>query len=380
MADFDDQLNLLMARYDAVNTRYIQIVAKQIKSIGELNATSMHQLLILADMNAGLAEVSAELAKALQVCIQSISEMYKEALQQVYYDPRFARALQEHDISDEAKQRLIQYTRAVAMQTAGSIANLSNTTLTSPAYRDAIDKAVLAVSSGLADYGSAVRDVLRTLGSQGLQVWYPSGYHRRLDTSVRQNVINGANQIAQNCSLMIGEELGYNAVELSAHARSAPDHEPVQGRVFLKLEFEKMQAGVPFMDVDGNRYEGFRRPIGEWNCMHIPMAFDTRYSRRVYSNAQLDEFARKNAAGCEINGRTVSLYQAGQMMREIETQVRWAKDTAIAAREAGDTALQNECQVRINRLVAKYAQISKASGIRMRKDRMSVTGFTMVKV
>ena len=178
----------------------------------------------------------------------------------------------------------------------------------------------------------------------------------------------------------MGEQLGFDAYELSAHARSAPDHEPIQGRVFLKEEFEKLQSGLSFQDVDGNQYEGIRRPIGEWNCMHIAMSFSTQYSKRRYSDETLKKYADDNNKGCEIDGKHYTIYQVAQLMRKIETQVRYEKDAANAGRAAGDMDLRRECQKRINALAAKYEMVANAAGLTMRKDRMTVEGFKMVKV
>lgn len=68
-----------------------------------------------------------------------------------------------------------------------------------------------------------------------------------------------------------------------------------------------------------------------------------------------------------------------QMMRDIETQVRREKDTAIAAQAAGDDALRQECQRNINALVKRYSEISKASGNAEKRERMTVEGFRAVK-
>lgn len=212
-----------------------------------------------------------------------------------------------------------------------------------------------------------------------MQIQYPSGYHRRLDTAVRQNVVDGAKQITQEASKMVGEALGYNAIELSAHLASAPDHEPVQGRVFLLEQFERMQAGEDFTDADGNHYIGFRRPIGEWNCMHLVRSFDTEYSNRRYTNAQLQKWADDNKKGCEINGKHYSLYDARQRLRQIETAIRREKDAAIAAQAAGDDVLRQQCQQRIDKLYAAYRQAAKASGFKPRYDRARVDGFRAYK-
>ena len=376
----DDEINKLMGRFDEVNELYIEKVARQILTIGEMNQTSINRIVIMAEMNANMAEITAKLAQAVKMGVQDLYKIYQRAMQDVYTDPRFARALTNMPLSDAAKGRLTQYTRAVSLQTAGTMQNLSNTTASSDQYRRIVDKAILAVSSGMGSYQTATRDSIRQLGYNGMQVVYESGYHRRLETALRQNIIDGAHQIAQRGSDIMGEELGFDAYEISAHARSAPDHEPVQGRVFLKAEFERMQAGESFEDVDGNHYDGFRRPIGEWNCMHLAMSFSTQYSVRRYTDEQLREWAADNAKGCQIDGKHMTTYQAVQMMRKIETQIRREKDAANAARAAGDDKLREDCQRRINVLSRKYTQVSKTAGITPRRDRMSVEGFKPVKL
>ncbi|MBR0411068.1 MAG: hypothetical protein IJI25_08720 [Eubacterium sp.] len=378
--ELEKKVDALMKRFDDVNAFYIQKIAEQVKKSGELIPASINQLTIIAEMNADIAAINQMLADALRYTIPDLYTLYQDAMQSHYTDPRFKRVLTLQPLSDSAKARLNHYTETVSRQTAGRLVNLSNTTLTSQTYRRTVDNAVLAVSSGIADYKSATRQSIRELGHNGMQLQYPSGYHRRLDTAVRQNIIDGANQIAQNGSIMMGEELGYDAFELSAHMRSAPDHEPIQGRVFLKAEFEKLQSQQPFKDIEGHHFDAIKRAIGEWNCMHIAMSFSTKYSVRRYTDDQLNDWAKANKEGCEIDGKHYTIYEASQLMRRIETAVRREKDTANAARIAGDDDLRRECQRKINALGARYQNVCNVSGLTPRKDRMRVEGFRMVKV
>lgn len=375
-----EQVDQLMERFEEVNDFYITKVAEQIRAIGELTPSSMSRIAIMAQMNRDIAEINRKIAQAVQMAVPDVYKIYQRALDDLYYDPRFERALKETPLSDASRRRIEQFVKSVSRQTAGTMQNLSNTTIVSQTYRRTVDNAVLAVSTGLTDYRSATRESVRSLGYEGLQLTYPSGYHRRLDTAIRQNVLDGAKQIAQHGSDIMGEELGYDAVEISVHAMSAPDHEPIQGRVFLKEEFEKMQSGQSFVDVDGRRYDAIRRPIGQWNCMHFVMSFSTMYSVRKYTDAQLVALAEANASGCEINGRHLSLYRCSQTMRELETQVRREMEAANAAKAAGDTELRKDCQRRINALNRRYLDLCKASGLKPRRERMYVRGFKMVKV
>ena len=378
--EINKKIDELMKRYEEVNAFFIAKVAMQIKKIGELIPSTIHMIEIMASMNEDMAEINEMLARAMQGTVPQVYDLYTQAMQDHYTSPRFERALRETPLTPTMRRSIEHFTEAVSRQTAGALINLSNTTLVSNAYRRAVDNAILAVSSGMTDYKSATRQSIREIGHNGMQMQYPSGYHRRLDTAVRQNIIDGVNQIAQQGAQLMGEALGYDAYELSAHMRSAPDHEPIQGRVFLKEEFEKLQTEQPFSDIDGNTYGAIRRPIGEWNCMHIAMPFSTQYSKRQFTDEQLQQWADANAAGCEIDGKHYTIYQASQLMRQLETQVRREKDTANMARIAGDEDLRRDCQRRINALARRYAAVAEASGIKQRKDRMRVEGFKMVKV
>ena len=375
----EEQLEKVLSHFERVNEFFIQKVAAQIARVGELIPSSMHIIEIMATMNADIAEINARLAKAAEMATADLYKLYNQALKDEYESPRFRRALEETPLSEMDRKRIENYTQYVARQTAGTMQNLSNTTIHSEQYRQAVDKAIVATNTGGSDYKSMVRETIKEIGYGGMQVMYPSGYHRRLDTAVRQNVVDGAKQITQEASKMIGEALGYNAIELSAHLASAPDHEPVQGRVFLLEEFAKMQAGESFSDADGNHYAGFRRPIGEWNCMHLIRSFDTEYSMRRYTNEQLQKWAEDNEKGCEINGKHYTLYEARQRMRQLETAIRHQKDAAIAAEAAGDDVLLEQCQQRIDRLYEAYRQTAQISGFKPRYDRAQVDGFQAYK-
>lgn len=382
-------IQAIMKQLGVVNTLYIRKVAAQVKRIGELTPSSVNRLVAMSEMNADLGEITERLRLAIGASNAAIAKIYELALTETENDPRFAAYLAEEPdaIRPYARQKLEQFTQAVWQQTAGNLANYSNTTALRQGYVNAIDRAILATATGVGSYTETMRDTIRQLGQAGMQVTYASGYHRRLDTAVRQNIVDGVNQINKTASVMIGEEINaqagsdiYDAIEISAHAKSAPDHEPVQGRVFMKAEYERMQAGLPFRDIDGRVYEGFRRPIGEWNCRHTPMTFSTQYSKRKWTNEQLQGFIDENRKGCEIDGKHRTQYEAMQMMRDIETAVRREKDTAVAAQAAGDDVLRQQCQLNINALVRKYAEIAKASGNAEKRQRMTVEGFKPVKV
>ena len=380
-AELNKALEKIQGRFDTVNRKYIKKVAQQIHDIGELSQSTINLLVILAEVTSDVDEITRELMQAARMTKPEIVAIYQQAMRDTYTDPRFTRAFKAGlKVPPAQRVRMVNLTQGIAAQTAMMLDNLSNTTAISAPYRAAVDSAVLAVSSGMTSYSAATRDALRQIGHNGLQVYYESGYHRRLDTALRQNIIDATRQIAQQCANMVGQSLGYDAKELSAHMNSAPDHEPVQGHILLNAEYDKMQAGQPFQDVNGVQYSGFKRRIGDWNCRHFAFPFSTKYSKPVHSPEELQSWIDKNHDTCEIDGKQRTKYECTQMMRQLETEIRRWKDTAVMAQIAGDDTLRRECQMNINKLAAKYGQIESLSGLKGHRDRMTVQGFKPVKM
>ena len=90
--------------------------------------------------------------------------------------------------------------------------------------------------------------------------------------------------------------------------------------------------------------------------------------------------ARKGLKGCIIDGKKYTNYEATQLMRNLETEIRRQKDTAILAKASGDDILRRECQSNINKLTLKYDQVAEAAGLRKQMQRTRVEGFAPVEV
>ena len=363
-------------RIDLVNAEYLKAVARQINAIGGLNASSIRKLAQMRIYRANVVKIKAALAKALNLSVQELQELLERAAREVYADADYMAVIRGRRLMQlEYNEPLKKYISAVSAQTEERFHNYSNTTCIDENYQEAVTNAIDAVARGVTDYRSAIRDTMRKLGGDGLRITYESGVTRRMDTALRQNVLDGVKQIQQEAQRLIGEEIGATGVELSAHPFSAVDHEPAQGRQFSLQEFSRMQAGQPFADADGNRYGGFKRPIGEWNCRHFASYILLGVSPRRYTDAQLKTWKEMNHKGCTIGGKHYTVYEASQLMRQLETKIRQQKDIANLAKLTGDDKLRREAQAKIVTLKAQYKAVSEASGLKQRAERMVVEGF-----
>lgn len=367
-----EALELIDSRYQKVVKKYLEKVGKTINQIGHLTQSNINLLVQLQRMGVSSRKIEKELQRCTNLTNKDIKTLYQRAVDEAYTDASFLYIAKGIDPDSTRLDALLE---AMWRQTAEQMQNLTNTTAISGPYRNVIDEAVQAVSMGAADYNSAIRDAVKRLGSAGLQVEYQSGYHRRLDTAVRQNILDGVRQIQQKAQKIIGEQIGADGVEITAHPNCAPDHEPVQGRQFDMDNFDRMQNGLAFEDVDGNHYEGFERPITEWNCRHLIYYIILGVSKRMHTNEKLEEWKRKNNDGCTIDGKHYTNYEATQLMRKLETEIRRQKDTAILAKASGDDVLRRKCQSSINKLTQKYKNVSEAAKLRTRFEKTRVVGF-----
>lgn len=368
--------NQIRWRIDEVNTAYLQAVGEQIKAIGKLNPSSIHRLAQMRRYGANVRKIKQELAKALNMSVQDVQQLLEQAAKEEYADADFLAVERGRRVIPlEYNYSLQRYIQTLVVQTESRFFNYSNTTNIDTAYQEVVSDAIDAVSRGVTDYNSAIRSSMRKLGGDGFRVTYESGVTRRLDTAIRMNILDGTRQIAQEAQRMIGEQIGADGVELSAHPYSALDHEPAQGRQYTITEYGKMQAGQGFQDVDGNQYTGFRRSIAEWNCHHFASYIIIGVSPRRYTDEQLAQWRKANHKGCEIDGQHFTTYQADQLMRKLETKVREQKNIATLAKASGDDALRREAQAKIRDLKAKYAQVADKAGLRQRTDKMIVESY-----
>ena len=360
----DEELEVLLAafqaRFDKISQKYVELVGQHIADIGRVTASDLYRLKELERMGANLNSIRQEIAKASRNSLTDVQRLIEEAAVSAYGD------YDAYGLGKIASNSaVLAAVRAQAKQTMQAMENLSNTTVVSQKYRECIDAGIAAVQSGVVDYKSAVRSTLRGMANDGLRVTYESGLTRRLDTAIRQNIIDGTRQINRAIAEEVGDQFGADGVEISAHVDCAADHANVQGRQYTTAQFEALQVRL-------------KRPIGEWNCRHFAFPIVLGASDPAYSREELQEYKRQSSEPIKIGETTKSRYEWTQEQRKLETKVRYAKNEANAFKAAGDDVGRREAQARINDISSAYKRITEAAGVPSRRDRMAVAGFRQV--
>ena len=360
-------LALFEARMQGITDKYLALMGGHLKAIGGLKPSDTHRLTEMRRMGANVRTIQQDIARSAEANVADLAAVFgavaagdQEFAQQWFGGPPRIKGAPKNSTAIE------RVLKAQLRVTAQAFKNLSQTTIQSTAYREAVDVAIQTVQTGVTDYAAAIRGALRAAGNGGLSVQYPSGLTRRLDSAVRQNVLDGVRSLNNDILGQLGNEYGADGVELSAHALCAEDHLPYQGRQFSRKAFEQLQASLP-------------RPVGMWNCKHTIFPVVLGVSEPAHTPEELAAYARNSREAIEIDGRVKTRYEWTQEQRRTETAIRRQKDVANLAKASGDDVLRREAQSHINTLQEHYARISAGAGLTQQPERAAVAGFQRVK-
>ena len=384
-------------RQVALEQYVLNTIAQRVGEIGTLSKADVYRLQQLYKVGSSAKALNKALADTMNVQEKQVKNMIKEAGIQTYKDAKpFYDYRHKEQIPFEKNTKLQRSINAVGKQTADTFKNLSNSKATGfyirdaknttqlrfyniqEAYQSVIDEAVHNVQLGVLDFDTAMRNALKQLNDSGLRrIYWDSGYTRRLDSTVRMNILGGIRQINQQVQLQIADEIKADGIELSAHSFSAPDHEPIQGHIFTLEEFDKMQNEMDFEDAQHNKFPSMRRPIGEWNCKHFVQSIIIKAHKPTWTLQELEELKQQNKDGYTTkDGKHFSMYECTQIQRRYETDIRYAKEGYMMAKEAKNEKLMEYYDTRIHKLNREYNQFSKDCGLKKQRNRASVSGFS----
>lgn len=371
-ADLTDYAYIVSARFEAINTHYIKLMAKQIKEIGKLSPSNLFRLQQMSKMQQNIDSIEYMLAQETGKTLDELDKVLELSGLSVYKDAyELYVAHNRIQVPFKQNQNMMNYIRSVQSLTHNTFMNMSNTTVIFEPYRNLVDVAIDAVTNGIDSYNNIIHKQLTdsTLQSnlrnadEGLKVTYASGLTRRLDSAVRMNVLEGVRQVNNGIREKAGEEFGADGVEVSAHALCARDHIDIQGKQFSKKEFEL-------------RNEELRRHISTCNCKHYTFPIILGVSKPTYTDKELKQYKANSEKPVNINGREMTKYQATQAQRNMETAIRKQKDKYIFADTMGDTEMAEKIKNNINQLQSQYNSISQQAGLSPKMDRTYVPGYT----
>lgn len=380
----EELLKIFQQRFENYNTQVLKFLGETIKKFKDLNSSQAYSLAQQLKYNTTVKDLLNELSKISGLSVKDLKAILEKVAKEnigfadVYYKSRGL----ETPIYEQNKalQRLVSSVYKVSGEEFKNIAKSTGFRLLGDngepllldideTYKYVIDKCVVAISQGKETYQQSMRSTLKQLSSSGVRkIEYESGYSRRLDSSIRQNILDSIRQVSNESQQLFGKEFDSDGVEVSVHEMPAPDHELVQGRQFSNEEFENFQNDRKAIDYTGMvfepEFEGHdRRSISEYNCYHYIFSIVLGVSKPQYSDKQLKEIINNANKKTTFDGKEYTQYELTQLQRRIESAIREAKDTQILARASGDNELVLQSQTKITQLTTKYKQLCNISGL-----------------
>lgn len=360
---------------DPLNEYIVRDVARRVSEAGQF--TSSAQYMIWRAQNLGISqrELKKFLAEYLQTSTAEIEKLLKQSAE-IGYNFDLSALPQETGIPFEENEVIQQIVKAAVELASDNFENLVQTTaigFTAPdgnfytineAYYKTTDFAFSQVATGVTDYNTAMRQACEKLAKEGVRTAdYESGIHTSLEAAVRRNIMGGLGLMQEKISQQNHDDFGCDGWEISAHAASAPDHEPIQGKQYSDADYQALNNSLV-------------RRIGTLNCGHAAYPIILGVSTPQYTKEELEKFRTANEKGVDFEGRHFSsVYEATQHQRKMERAIRAQKRRVMAANQTEDETRQEQEKSKLKALRASYNEFSNSTGLRTQEDRLYVSGF-----
>lgn len=409
----------LVSRINKANEFFLIKIGESIKQIRELTPTQAHQLIQILKYNGNYEEIVNEILRLTNLNIQDIDAIFNEMAKKDYaFAEQFYKYRGVEYVPYSQNKALIRQVNALASITKQEMNNYARTTNLGYSIRDlqgnvkfvglretynrVLDEAVLNVGTGVDTFDNAMSKIMKDIGGNGLKtVDYASGRSVRLDSVVRMNLKGALRNLHNEIQKQVGEEFGYNMIEVSHHSNSAPDHiDSIDGKQFAMIDILKKQIekgeekNIKINDIDfennrvkvkGKWYYDFNyindnleRKVSTLNCFHYTFSGILGITQPEFSKKELEEDKENNLKGCEIDGKHYTLYETQELMRNLELNIRKQKDIQILGKESKNKKVVEEAQSKITQLTNKYKEVSKISGLPVKMERLKVAQYRRI--
>ncbi len=301
--------------YGQLELEIIQEIAERIANVGYANTVVNNNAAILQEMGVLYEDIIEMVAKYNGTSAIQIRKIFENAgINTLKRDDTIYKlaGLNPKGLNTS----MIQLLSATARNTHNNLSRLTLTTANTSQmqFLKAMNKAYMEVSTGTKSYSQSIIDTVKEISNQGAYIEYPSGQHRSLESAVRMNVLTSVNQTSGKLQLMRAEEMQWDLMEISAHSGARPEHAEWQGKIVSRSG----QAGyLSLEDIGYGEVTGFQGV----NCRHTWFPY-YKGSIRTYTNKELTELKNEKV---EYNGKEISKYEATQIQRKIERQIRQDK-------------------------------------------------------
>ena len=359
----------LVEMYGLVEIDILADMARRISTYDYFIPAAQHQLQKLHELGAVQSEIIAKLSAMTGKTQEEIVSLLSEAsAQAIADDVEYYTAAEVYEPTKVNTEALHAQLNSGLLQTEQAFFNITGTTANtaSKQFELALDRAWTQINTGGFDYTTAIRNAIKDLSAAGIgSIEYRSGRIDNIETAVRRAVVTGANQTALKTQEVLADELGVDLVETTAHGGARPSHAKWQGKVFSRKGRVTID-GVTYEDLRKATGYGSAGGLGGVNCRHNFHPYVPGTSR-AWSDQQLKDLEAKNI---EYNGKMYSEYEASQIQRGIEREIRKQKRIVSSLESVGEDASAERKALRDAQKA--YTDFTKQTGLKKQSARTQI--------
>ena len=305
------------ALYENLELEIIEEIATRIARVEYANTVVLNDVRIAQEMGVLYQDIITLVARYNNTSYEKVAEIFEEAgAKTLSRDDFIYKEAGLNPVPIRQSRPIMQTMSATIEKTAGNLQNLVMTTAiaTQTQFYNAMNVAYMEVSTGVKSYSQSILDAIDNISSQGAVITYPSGRKMSLESAVRMNIITGVNQTCGKLQELRADELGWDLMELTAHSGARPEHASWQGKIVSR---SGQKGYLSLDDIGYGTATGFKGV----NCRHDWYPY-YKGSSRTYTEKQLKEWQNEKVT---YNGKEYSKYDATQIQRKIERQIRQDK-------------------------------------------------------
>ena len=303
--------------YQNLELQIIEEIATRIANFGYANTVVLNDVKIAQEMGFLYQDIIRLVAEYNNTSYEKVAEIFNQAgVQTLKFDDKIYTEAGLDPLPINQSPSMVQILNSTIEKTAGNLQNLCMTTANTAQtqFYNAINLSYMEVSTGVKSYTQSFIDALKTIAQQGAIIEYPSGAKRSIESAVRMNIITGVNQTCGKLQELRANELGWDLMELTAHSGARPSHAEWQGKIVSR---SSKKGYLSLDDIGYGEATGFKGI----NCRHDWYPY-YKGSTKTYTQEQLNKWKNEKVT---YNGKEYSKYEATQIQRRMERQIRQDK-------------------------------------------------------
>lgn len=211
-----------------------------------------------------------------------------------------------------------------------------------------------SVQSGNVTYNNAFKDACDKLIENKISFKDSLGRERRAEAVVRQELQYQLHEQANSNYEMIAKDLGTTGWQITHSSRCRPTHEIIDGEKFTNEQWAKLS----YLRED-------------YNCDHDAQPIFYETEKNMYSKSELERDYNRTYT---YKGKEYKSYDAQQIQRQLERNIRYAKEEIVKARQTPEVDI-NKYKAKLNKAQQNMRSFINETGLERDSLRERFAGY-----